>query len=255
VSFPPKVPVITIVKASKSSLDVPEIAKSIARKGGIAHIPGLDLTYDSLPLYCRAFGPTYIPRALPPGLDLNVVTNVGGNLNTSRATNWHFDQSFVEVPPDWSVLYCPSNSFEIDTSNVPTVFSDSAKLLTYLSDGLVANLRALFVEHRAHYPEDGDGITQAQALHSAIGQVEGPAEALFAAPATVDRFLNWTKEESQLLLGYLFRMLNWPELSVRHDWSAGDLLVWPNRRYPHRVLPHTPGTARPLWRVLGHWEN
>lgn len=78
---------------------------------------------------------------------------------------------------------------------------------------------------------------------------------LFAAPATVDTIEGWSKAESQILLRSLFEKFNWPEVTVLHSWKEGDLLVWPNRRYPHRTLPLETGSPRRLMRLVGHWDR
>ena len=63
----------------------------------------------------------------------------------------------------------------------------------------------------------------------------------------------WGEDEAGPLLRHLFAMMNWPEFTVTHHWAAGDLLVWPNRRYAHRALPLTAGGERVLKRVFGRW--
>ncbi len=54
----------------------------------------------------------------------------------------------------------------------------------------------------------------------------------------------------------LYSMMNWPESTVGHALSRGDLLIWPDRRYLHRALPIDAGRrTRRLRRVVGHWSD
>jgi alpha-ketoglutarate-dependent taurine dioxygenase len=209
------------------------------------------MSRDEIEGFGLLLGPPFDPVALPPDKELAAVTTIAEDGYVSSATNWHHDQSFAERPPDWSMLACISPG----RNSVPTVFCDAAALLTFLSDGFIATLRRLSVRHAAYYPEVGqnENLPVAEAVHPLIIPVEGGIDALFAAPATASKIDGWSVAESQLILGRLYQMLNWPELTVRHSWGEGDMLVWPNRRYPHRALPFPSGSRRELARMVGNW--
>src|SRR5664280_2136132 len=62
-------------------------------------------------------GEIFEPVALPPGRPLNAVTEIYANGRVVEATNWHFDQSFAGLPPEWSLLY----AVDAPASTAPTV--------------------------------------------------------------------------------------------------------------------------------------
>jgi alpha-ketoglutarate-dependent taurine dioxygenase len=256
VSDAPTAPTVELLTAGSNLAETAKVAAAEARGGKIALIRDIDLDKVALRRFCRSIGRPLEPVALPPGLELQEVTEVTNARGVSQATNWHFDQSFMDEAPDWSVLYCPIGPMAAAPARVPTVFCDCVSLLKYLSDDFVDILRRLEAEHRAYYPSEGveAGDAIASARHPAILKLSDGVEALFLAPATASGFVGLSERESRALLALLYPMLNWPEVCVRHDWQYGDLLVWQNCRYCHRALPHNFGDARPLWRVIGYWN-
>jgi alpha-ketoglutarate-dependent taurine dioxygenase len=229
------------------------LMREAAMAGVIAHATGVEVMPGRLPELGAQLGSIFEPVALPPDEELSAVTLIKKAGHITSATNWHYDQSFSLTPPDWSFLYC----VEPGSCSVPTVFCDGAALLSYLSSGLAEVLAGLEAEHLAYYPQagQGPGDAVARATHPVILAVEGGGRALFVAPATVNAFRGWSDFDSRPVLDFLYRMMNWPEMTVSHFWQKGDLLIWPNRRYPHRALALDVGhTPRCLIRIVGHWR-
>lgn len=243
-------PEIRVVTASSDAELIDRVRAEVIG-GSIALVRNAATSTNDIAKFGSLLGTPFDPVALPPDKDLSAITTITEDGYIASATNWHHDQSFAEKPPEWSMLTCISPGLNA----VPTVFCDAAALLSFLSGGFVATLRELTAAHAAYYPEAGQDADSpvAMATHPLIIPVEGDVEALFAAPATTNRISGWSVSESQLILGRLYQMLNWPELTVRHSWHAGDVLVWPNRRYPHRALPFASGSPRQLARMVGHW--
>jgi taurine dioxygenase len=52
----------------------------------------------------------------------------------------------------------------------------------------------------------------------------------------VKRFDGMTEEESRPLIEYLNRHATKPEFVYRHQWRAGDILIWDNRCTMHQAL-------------------
>jgi alpha-ketoglutarate-dependent taurine dioxygenase len=241
-----------------SSRDEKKILTSVKREvhdlGRILLIRQASPWTDSMLIeLSEKWGEIMVPVALPPEKEIASVTLVSEEDQVTSATNWHHDQSFAEHPPDWTMLFCR----EVGGSGAPTVFSDSCGLLSYLSDGFCRVLARQFLSHVAYYPQPGAryGEEIARASHPLIVTVEGNQSGLFAAPATADVIVGWGRDETSWLLNPLFDMLNWPELTVKHDWAKNDLLIWPNRRYAHRALPYTmQGESRSLSRLVGYWK-
>jgi len=235
---------------------LPELAEALgkaARTGSLALAQGVQLKTEQLHALAEAIGEPLSPVALPPTKAIEVVTEVSVDGAIAVNAGWHHDQSFMASPPDWSLLYCQHAS----SSSEATVFADGCGVLQFVSDGLLDVLRTLRLRHSAYYPSpDGEGAKEvAGAVHPLIVEVEGGGEAMFGAPATAAGIVGWTEPESNLLLQYLFTRLNWPEICVTHRWTKGDLLLWPNRRYAHRVLPLEGASTRSMYRVVGIWES
>ncbi len=229
-------------------------ASAIARSGGIAVLKQIKQSMLSETVLSGDLGPLFTPLFGPPHIVPAPVTDLVSKEDSQRTTNWHIDQSFVDKPPEWSALYC------VDPGHieVPTVFCDSHRLFLSLSNGYREMLRGLDATHYASYPSMGVNEAVTSATHPVVVDVEtdqdgGPA--LFIAPATVNSFVGWESWESHPILEYLFGMMNWPEFTEVHHWAAGDLLIWPSRRYPHRVLPaRSTDSRRHLQRAMGHWR-
>jgi alpha-ketoglutarate-dependent sulfate ester dioxygenase len=245
-------PVIRKV-GSGSDPGLARVMREAAMGGDIARASGVEIGPDRLLELGTQFGNVFEPVALPADKELGSVTLIREAGHITSATNWHHDQSFSARPPDWSLLYC----VEPGGCSVPTAFCDGAGLLSYLSSGLVEVLASLEADHLAYYPEAGQGPDEAvaRATHPVIVAVEGGVRALFAAPMTVTAFRGWSDFDSRPLLDRLYQMMNWPEMTVSHVWQKGDLLLWPNRRYPHRALALDVGRLpRCLIRIVGHWR-
>jgi taurine dioxygenase len=73
--------------------------------------------------------------------------------------------------------------------------------------------------------------------------------ALYVNGNYTTRFDGWTAEESAPVLAHLYAQVARPELTYRHRWAVGDLLLWDNRCTQHAVVGDTGGQARELHRV------
>jgi alpha-ketoglutarate-dependent taurine dioxygenase len=221
-------------------------AISIVDRGLIALVRNLSLTETDVLECALRIGEPMKPIALPPGEELSWISKIEDDGEVRGSLNWHVDQSFAQAPPDWTLLFCE----EPGTTPVPTVFTDAHKLTTYLSPAFLAFLEGLSADHQAFYGSD----VETSSAHPLIVDAE-KARTLFVSPATTRRINELSIQESDLILEKLFSMFNWPELTTVHTWSKGDLLIWPNRRYPHRALPFNSGGRRVLFRVVGHWAK
>jgi alpha-ketoglutarate-dependent taurine dioxygenase len=216
---------------------------AILGSGHIAVVRRLELDHDEVASCARKLGIPMRPVALPRGEDLKVISRIEDEGEIKGALSWHVDQSFAARPPDWTMLYC----VEPGANPVPTVFSDAHALTEYLSPTFLTFLQGLSADHEALYgPEVNTVSTHPVILNSAGGPI------LFVNPAATQRINELTQHESDLILARLFAMMNWPEITTAHIWEKGDLVVWPNKRYPHRALPFQSGSKRLLLRVVGH---
>jgi len=97
---------------------------------------------------------------------------------------------------------------------------------------MITPLRAL---HRAF---------ELQAVHPVIRtHPESGRQALYVNHGFTKNFEGMTVEESRPLLDYLVDLASSPDLTIRHQWKAGDVVIWDNRCAMHYAI-HDYGDAR-----------
>ena len=63
-----------------------------------------------------------------------------------------------------------------------------------------------------------------------------PVSVLCTCKAFTRRFRDWSRQESKVLLDYLYEHCVRPEFQARHQWQAGDLVMWDNRCLLHYAV-------------------
>jgi len=58
------------------------------------------------------------------------------------------------------------------------------------------------------------------------------------------RIIDWPVPEGRLLLRDLIEHATQPQFVYRHQWRAGDLVIWDNRATMHRGRPFDDGKHR-----------
>jgi len=246
-------PFVADILAGRAATTASEVRDTM-KVGGIARISlGSTGSLEQVRELISEIGDEFTPVAMPVELGRLSATRLSSTGAVRYATNWHFDQSFAAEPPDFSALFAE----EVFGDVAPTAFCDGVALFGALSLGLQDMLSSLRAEHKAYYPHERQSSDDAasRAVHPCVQLVEGDLPSLFIAPATVDRFENWSRRESAPTLGLLWDMMNWPEFTHVQRWQRGDLLVWPNCRYPHRALALVSENARQLVRLLGRYRT
>lgn len=163
--------------------------------------------------------------------DLNVVSNVGRQ--TLPKSVFHTDTSYVARPPAFSAL----KPVVLPTSGGDTLFSDQVRAAASLPQ----NIR--------HYL---DGRTVLHGVSGLEGQIEGKStttrQPLFrrhALTGEVSLFLSTPQRctglsgvdtlTSERIIAALYRFSTRASKLYRHQWKAGDLLIWDNRVTMHRA--------------------
>ena len=68
--------------------------------------------------------------------------------------------------------------------------------------------------------------------------------------ATADYVIGMPVEESRALLARLRDWATQPQYVYRHEWQAGDLLIWDNTGTMHRALPYAADSGRLMHRTI-----
>lgn len=168
---------------------------------------------------------------------------------TELTTVWHQDVTHMERPPSVSILVAR----EIPSVGGDTQWANQYAAYEALSPGLRETLDDMYAVHEGTYRAgdaglDHDAVTSVHPVvvtHDRTGR-----RALFVNANYTTRFDGWTAEESAPLLAYLYRAAVRPELTCRHSWTVGDMLIWDNRATQHAAVGDAaPGEPRILHRV------
>jgi taurine dioxygenase len=227
------------------------------------------LTDDDLLAFSRRFGELDPPpvqehgRQSPEGYpEVYVVSNVLddkgapiGALGAGEAV-WHTDMSYLQTPPDASMLY----SLEVPPSGGDTWVLGMQAAWSTLPDALKAKVRGRRIKHDGTYNSGGylrKGVTPTDDPHKAPGAWH---PAVIAHPSTgapslyLGRRRNSYVEglspaDSDALLDALWAHIERDDLRYQHRWRVGDLLLWDNRSTMHRRDPFDGATRRVMHRT------
>ncbi len=171
----------------------------------------------------------------------NKLDETGEPLGRARAgTYWHSDVSFRERPAGASILAAR----EIPAIGGDTLFANLTAAYEALSDGMKAMLAPLHAIHdfavaaATQYArpivvtDDLEGGNRAR--HPVVRtHAETGAKSLFVNPGFTAGLEGFSPDESEAVLGPLYRHATRPEFIYRHTWQPDDLLIWDNRTLMH----------------------
>ena len=230
---------------------------------------GQELTDDNLLDFSRRLGELDPPpnqehgRQSPPGYpDIYVVSNVLddkgqpiGALGAGEAV-WHTDMSYLELPPDASMLY----ALEIPAQGGDTWVCGMEAAWATLPETLKAKVRGRRIKHDGTYNSGGylrKGVEPTDDPHKAPGAWH-PAVCRHPATGEPSLYLGRRRNsyveglspgESSALLDALWAHIDRPDLRYVHRWRVGDLLLWDNRSTMHRRDPFDQALRRVMHRT------
>ena len=161
---------------------------------------------------------------------------------------WHQDTTHSKTPPRMSLLLAR----KVPAYGGDTCFANQHLAYERLSPGLQRMLDGLRAVHRgtSMARDRGLGESDVTAVHPVVCRhPETDRKALFVNADYTRHFEDWSEEESRPLLEFLFAQCARPELTYRHHWQVGDLLLWDNRSVQHAVIPDVGKGERILHRV------
>ncbi|HIF64849.1 MAG TPA: hypothetical protein EYG16_00875 [Deltaproteobacteria bacterium] len=159
---------------------------------------------------------------------------------------WHSDVSFAPTPPLGSILY----ALEVPECGGDTLFANQHLAYERLSPGLQSLLEGLEAIHSgdglaSSVTGDPDETWKIQGTRHPVVRThpDSGRKALYVNPAFTRGFADMTGEESVPLLKYLYTLATTPDLTMRHSWRKGDVVIWDNRSVMHFAV-HDHGDAR-----------
>jgi taurine dioxygenase len=224
---------------------------------------------DDLIRFSRRFGELDPPpnqehgRLSPPDYpDIYVVSNVldaGGQpigaLGAGEAV-WHTDMSYLELPPDASMLY----ALEIPAEGGDTWICGMEAAWAALPEALKEQLRGRRIKHDGTYNSGGflrQGVEPTDDPHKAPGAWH-PAVCRHPVTGAASLYLGRRRNSyveglspaaSAALLDALWAHIDRAELRYEHKWRVGDLLLWDNRSTMHRRDPFDQSARRVMHRT------
>ena len=187
----------------------------------------------------------------------NVIENGApiGSLGAGEAV-WHTDMSYLEIPPKASVLY----ALETPLAGGDTYFCNMYAAYGGLPDALRRRVASFVLKHDGTYNSGGyvrqgleatdDPLTSPGVRHPlVIAHPETGRQALYLGRRRNAYLAGLSLNESEALLDELWRYATQDELTWRHQWQPGDLVLWDNRSTMHRRDGFDPNSRRILHRT------
>ena len=193
--------------------------------------------------------------------EIYVVSNVVqegvpiGSLGSGEAV-WHTDMSYLPDPPMASALY----ALEIPPSGGDTSFCSMYAAWEELPPALQQRAATLRVKHDGTYNSGGyvrqgvtptgDPRTSPGTLHPLVHpHPETGRRALYLGRRRNAYIDGLSLAESDAVLDEIWAQATRDALTWRHQWRAGDLVIWDNRCTMHRRDAFDPAMRRTMHRT------
>jgi alpha-ketoglutarate-dependent taurine dioxygenase len=171
-----------------------------------------------------------------------------------RASWWHTDVTFLDVPPLASILYmleAPAVGGDTMWASLQDAYDGLAEPVRQLCDQLIAihfdPWFAADVDERGGYDWNGERHEKLlPALHPVVRtHPETGRNGLFVNSQFTQTLLGLSKLESNAILELLYHHCEKPEYTCRFHWEPGSVAFWDNRATLHYALDDY-GTATRL---------
>jgi alpha-ketoglutarate-dependent taurine dioxygenase len=168
---------------------------------------------------------------------------------------WHIDGLTEDVPIMATLL----SAHGVAASGGETEFSSTYQAYDDLTDEEKAEFESIRVVHtieasqRTHNPDPSPEElaiwrSRPPKVHPLIWTHLSGRRSLVLG-ATASHIEGWDEKEGRDFLGQLLRRATVPERVYRHEWQAGDLVIWDNRGVLHRACPYDATSARDMHRT------
>ena len=188
---------------------------------------------EALLRFLRSFGDIVFTRGetpVPGRPDLNVVSNVG-RTRPPRSV-FHVDTSYVARPPAYTAL----RAVDVPEQGGQTLFSNQYRAHDVLPEDVRAGLQGRAITHVA------SGVTlheydESHAEHPVLQRhpVTGRMSLFLSTPQRCTLISGMSAEQSAQTVAYLFAVSTRADNVLRHQWAAGDVVMWDNRCVMHRA--------------------
>ncbi len=196
--------------------------------------------------------------------EVSWLTNVDkdGNIDwfgVKRATDWHTDSPYEEVPPRLAILHAK----EVPSQKGGTMFADMRAAYEALDEAMKRRLEGLVGLHGRHDGPAGvrlyDGDPE-QTLDRAYSEKARPAvirhivtgrPILFVNPLHTHGLEGMTRDEAWRLIEELAEHSTQDRFVYYHSWRVGDVLMWDEQATMHRGAgDYRPNERRIMLRTI-----
>ncbi|KAL2061445.1 hypothetical protein VTL71DRAFT_7718 [Oculimacula yallundae] len=176
------------------------------------------------------------------------LTHQLSDVSRYASTGWHADITFEPVPSDYAMLKIHT----LPATGGDTLWASGYEIYDRLSPAMKVFLEGLTATHDAKFfLEEAarvgnplrEGIRGSPLNHGSSLQAIHPVirtnpvtgwKSVFVNKGFTKRINGVTRDESDMLLGYLFNLLTQNhDAQVRYKWTQNDLAIWDNRSNWH----------------------
>jgi len=197
-------------------------------------------------------GPAPVPSIYTVSLDPALSRTAEYTLGTFH---WHIDGAQDEVPTKATVL----SAKRVAAQGGQTEFASTYAAYDDLTPDEKEHLGALRILHSFAASQrlvDPDPTPEKLARWREKPDREHPLVWLhrngrrsLVIGATADHVVGMRRAEGRALLAELLERATRPDRVYRHEWAAGDLVVWDNTGVIHRACPYDPSSTREMHRT------
>jgi len=232
--------------------------RDLVQEHGLVIMENAGLKESTFADFTRAVGVPVPPPFLEEAVEGSGVSSlrhsatpadVRGGPNFVFASGWHSDWTFLQRPPDMSILWCRTAPI----LGGGTIFCDAHFGLTGLSEVFAGFLSGLHARHQSDLsygnrgaygstkplgPSKLKGTTNSfESTHPLV--CKSPLSGLkcyFGSPAYVNDVQELNSREGRAVLDLALSQVLWEENMVRVSWKHDMLVIWDNFRFLHRAL-------------------
>lgn len=232
--------------------------------------PGQFLDRDAQNTFARRFGALEFEASPISNIDRTgrVRTDPADDVVKSLRGNegWHHDSTYMPVQAKGAVF----SAEIVPSAGAATGWADMRAAYDELDDDTREQVTGLSASHSLLYSQGREGLLPTKRTESGgyamygYHDEEAPLRPLVKLHPETGRanllvgrhahgVVGMAADESERLLDHLNEWACQPPRVVFHEWTAGDVVVWDNRRLMHRATPFDMTEPRRMWhtRIAG----
>jgi alpha-ketoglutarate-dependent taurine dioxygenase len=155
---------------------------------------------------------------------------------------WHIDSSYRPVPTRGAIL----RGIEVVENAADTIFANLHAAYEALPLAMRKRIGGLYARHSFLHLVRTRGMPplndeQAAALppvdHPLVRQHGNGRRSLYLSPPYMETIVGWNQPDSMALIEELTEWASAERFTYRHQWHAGDVIMWDNGWTMHKVTP------------------